>query len=194
MKTLRIILWGGVLVFAGLLGWLTFRSRSRRSRSRKRRSACRSARRPAGKRSPNRRSWQATALFFGFTHCPEICRRRSSSLTMAGEVDPDAPGCRLFRHRRSGARYAGTAQQLHFQRHQAGDRHRRPAEKVAEVIQGLPRLRKRSRSREGPERRLHDGPHGIRLPARRRGRFKGTISYGEKPGRGVQKLENLKNG
>lgn len=75
MKTLRIILWAGVVVLAGVLGWLTLAVTDTKDKI---------AEAPFGvpfqlvDQNGKPITEQAfrgkpTALFFGFTHCPEVC-------------------------------------------------------------------------------------------------------------------------
>ena len=75
MKTFRIFLWVGVLIMAGVLGWLTLAVTQSKTKM---------AEGPFGvpfqltDQSGKPITEQAfrgkpTALFFGFTHCPEVC-------------------------------------------------------------------------------------------------------------------------
>ena len=92
MKTFRIFLWVGVLIMAGVLGWLTLAVTQSKTKM---------AEGPFGvpfqltDQSGKPITEQAfrgkpTALFFGFTHCPEVCPTTLFELDgWLAKVDPD---------------------------------------------------------------------------------------------------------
>ncbi|WP_416797025.1 SCO family protein [Ciceribacter azotifigens] len=199
MKTLRIILWGGVLVFAGLLGWLTFQVTQSKEQI---------AEAPFGvpfqlvDQTGKPITEQAfrgkpTALFFGFTHCPEICPTTLFELNgWLEKVDPD--GTRLQAYFVTVDPERDTPELLNNYISNVTKRVigiAGPPEKVAEVIKGFRVYAKKIPLDEKDPNGDYTMDHTASvflLDAE--GRFKGTISYGENPDVAVQKLENLKNG
>ncbi|HLP67188.1 MAG TPA: SCO family protein [Rhizobium sp.] len=199
MKTLRIILWGGVLVFAGLLGWLTFQVTQSKEQI---------AEAPFGvpfelvDQTGNPITEQAfrgkpTALFFGFTHCPEICPTTLFELNgWLEKVDPD--GTRMQAYFVTVDPERDTPELLNNYISNVTKRVIGIAgspEKVAEVIKGFRVYAKKVPLDEKDPNGDYTMDHTASvflLDAE--GRFKGTISYGENPDVAVQKLENLKNG
>ncbi len=199
MKTLRIILWGGVLVFAGLLGWLTFQVTQSKEQI---------AEAPFGvpfelvDQTGKPITEQAfrgkpTALFFGFTHCPEICPTTLFELNgWLEKVDPD--GTRLQAYFVTVDPERDTPEMLNNYISNVTKRVIGIAgspEKVAEVIKGFRVYAKKVPLDEKDPNGDYTMDHTASvflLDAE--GRFKGTISYGENPDVAVQKLENLKNG
>ena len=99
MKTIRIVLWAAVIVMAGALGWLTYNVTQ---------SGDKIAEAPFGvpfqlvDQNAQPISEQAfrgrpTALFFGFTHCPEVCPTTLFELDgWLKQVDPDAKGLQAY--------------------------------------------------------------------------------------------------
>lgn len=96
MKTFRIVLWIAVVALAGVLGWLTFEVTGKTQQV---------ADAPFGVpfelvaqdgKPITEKAFQEkpTALFFGFTHCPEVCPTTLFELNgWLEQVDPD--GTRL---------------------------------------------------------------------------------------------------
>lgn len=199
MKTLRIILWGGVLVFAGLLGWLTFQVTQSKEQI---------AEAPFGvpfqliDQTGKPITEQAfrgkpTALFFGFTHCPEICPTTLFELNgWLEKVDPD--GTRLQAYFVTVDPERDSPEMLNNYISNVTKRVigiGGPPEKVAEVVKGFRVYAKKIPLDENDPNGDYTMDHTASvflLDAG--GRFKGTISYGENPDVAVQKLENLKNG
>ena len=99
MKTVRVILWAAVVVMAGVLGWLTYQVTQ---------SEQTIAEAPFGvpfqlvDQNGQPITEQAfrgkpTALFFGFTHCPEVCPTTLFELDgWLKKVDPDAKGLQAY--------------------------------------------------------------------------------------------------
>jgi protein SCO1/2 len=130
MKTLRIVLWAAVAVVAAALGWISYQMTTGKEEI---------AAGPFGVpfelvSQTGQPITQAafigkpTALFFGFTHCPEVCPTTlfelNGWLEKGRSEGRQAAG--LFRHRRSGARYARCDESVCIQRLQADRRHIRP--------------------------------------------------------------------
>ena len=199
MKTLRIILWGGVLVFAGLLGWLTFQvTQSKEQISEAPFGVPFQLVDQTGKPITEQAfRGKPTALFFGFTHCPEICPTTLFELNgWLEKVDPD--GTRLQAYFVTVDPERDTPELLNNYISNVTKRVigiAGPPEKVAEVIKGFRVYAKKVPLDEKDPNGDYTMDHTASvflLDAE--GRFKGTISYGENPDVAVQKLENLKNG
>lgn len=199
MRTVRIALWSAVFVMAGVLGWLTL---SVTEQSQQVTEA------PFGvpfqlvDQNGQPITEQAlrgkpTALFFGFTHCPEVCP--TTLFELAGwmdTVDPNGETLQAYfvtiDPERDTPEILGryisnvTDRVIGI----AGD----PAE-IAEVVKGF-----RVYSKKVPlDEAKPDGDYTMDHTASiflldAEGRFKGTIAYGENPDVAVQKLENLTKG
>ncbi|UJW74113.1 SCO family protein [Rhizobium sp. SL42] len=199
MRTLRVVLWAGVLVMAGLLGWLTLNVTQ---------SSDKIAEGPFGvpfelvDQNGKAISEQAfrgkpTALFFGFTHCPEVCPTTLFELNgWMKQVDPDAKGLQAYfvtvDPERDSPELLGqyisnvTDRVIGI----AGD----PA-KVAEVIKGFRVYAKKVPLDEKDPNGDYTMDHTASIfLLDADGRFKGTIAYGENPDTAVKKLENLMKG
>lgn len=199
MRTVRIVLWVAVAVMAGILGWLTYdvtRSKQQITEG------------PFGVpfqlvaqngQPITEKAFQQkpTALFFGFTHCPEVCPTTLFELNgwlhkvdPKGDkinayfvtVDPERDPPALLKDYISNVtdRVVGIS----------GD-----PSKVAEVIKGF-----RVYARKVPvDEKQPDGEYTMDHTAsvfllNNGGRFSGTISYGENPDTAIKKLENLIKG
>lgn len=199
MRTVRIVLWVAVAVMAGILGWLTYdvtRSKQQITEG------------PFGVpfqlvaqngQPITEKAFQQkpTALFFGFTHCPEVCPTTLFELNgwlhkvdPKGDkinayfvtVDPERDPPALLKDYISNVtdRVVGIS----------GD-----PNKVAEVIKGF-----RVYARKVPvDEKKPDGDYTMDHTAsvfllNSGGRFSGTIAYGENPDTAIKKLENLIKG
>lgn len=199
MKTVRIFLWAAVVVMAGVLGWLTFAVTQ---------SDQKIAEAPFGvpfelvAQNGQPITEQAfrgkpTALFFGFTHCPEVCPTTLFELDgWLKQVDPQGSGLQAYfvtvDPERDTPEILGRYISNVTDRVTgiAGD----PA-KVAEVIKGFRVYAKKVPLDEAKP----DGDYTMDHTASvflldAEGRFKGTIAYGENPETAVKKLENLLKG
>lgn len=199
MRTLRVVLWAGVLIMAGLLGWLTLTVTQ---------SGDKIAEGPFGvpfelvDQNGKAISEQAfrgkpTALFFGFTHCPEVCPTTLFELNgWMKQVDPDAKGLQAYfvtvDPERDTPELLGqyisnvTDRVVGI----AGD----PA-KIADVIKGFRVYAKKVPLDEKDPNGDYTMDHTASIfLLDADGRFKGTIAYGENPDTAVKKLENLMKG
>lgn len=199
MKTVRILLWAAVVAMAGVLGWLTFAVTQ---------SDEKIAEVPFGvpfqlvAQNGQPVTEQAfrgkpTALFFGFTHCPEVCPTTLFELDgWLKQVDPDAKRLQAYfvtvDPERDTPEVLGRYISNVTDRVTgiAGD----PA-KVAEVVKGFRVYAKKVPLDEAKP----DGDYTMDHTASiflldAEGRFKGTIAYGENPETAVKKLENLMKG
>ena len=199
MKTVRVVLWAAVVVMAGVLGWLTYQVTHSEEQI---------AEAPFGvpfqlvDQNGQPITEQAlrgkpTALFFGFTHCPEVCPTTLFELDgWMKTVDPDAKGLQAYfvtvDPERDTPEILGRYVSNVTDRVKgiAGD----PA-KIAEVIKGFRVYAKKIPLDEAQP----DGDYTMDHTASvflldADGRFKGTIAYGENPDTAIKKLENLMKG
>ncbi|CAH0341263.1 SCO family protein [Rhizobium sp. CECT 9324] len=199
MRTLRVVLWAGVLIMAGLLGWLTLTVTQ---------SGDKIAEGPFGvpfelvDQNGKPISEQAfrgkpTALFFGFTHCPEVCPTTLFELNgWMKQVDPDAKGLQAYFVTVDPER--DTPELLGQYISNVTDRVTgiagEPA-KVADVIKGFRVYAKKVPLDEKDPNGDYTMDHTASIfLLDADGRFKGTIAYGENPDTAVKKLENLMKG
>ncbi|MCC8934682.1 SCO family protein [Rhizobium sp. 'Codium 1'] len=199
MKTVRVVLWAAVVVMAGVLGWLTYQVTQSKEQI---------AEAPFGvpfqlaDQNGQPITEQAlrgkpTALFFGFTHCPEVCPTTLFELDgWMKTVDPDAKGLQAYfvtvDPERDTPEILGQYISNVTDRVTgiAGD----PA-KIAEVVKGFRVYAKKIPLDEAQP----DGDYTMDHTASiflldADGRFKGTIAYGENPDTAIKKLENLMKG
>ncbi|THV10665.1 SCO family protein [Rhizobium rhizophilum] len=199
MKTVRVVLWAAVVVMAGVLGWLTYQVTQSKEQI---------AEAPFGvpfqlvDQNGQQITEQAlrgkpTALFFGFTHCPEVCPTTLFELDgWLKTVDPDAKGLQAYfvtvDPERDTPAILGQYISNVTDRVKgiAGD----PAD-VAEVVKGFRVYAKKIPLDEAQP----DGDYTMDHTASvflldADGRFKGTIAYGENPDTAIKKLENLMKG
>ncbi|MBD9372878.1 SCO family protein [Rhizobium sp. ARZ01] len=199
MKTVRIALWIAIALLAGLLGWLTLEMSKTDEKL---------AEGPFGVPfsliaqdgqpiTEKAFTGKPTALFFGFTHCPEVCPTTLFELDgWLAKVDPDGSKMQA---------YMVTVD---------------PERDTSEILGSyVSNVSKRITGISGPVDQVMDMVKGFRVYARkvpvdekdptgeytmdhtasvflldREGRFRGTIAYGENPDVAVQKLENLIKG
>lgn len=199
MKTVRVILWTAVVVMAGVLGWLTYSVTQ---------SDQQIAEAPFGVpfelvdqngQPITEKAFRGkpTALFFGFTHCPEVCPTTLFELDgWMKQVDPAGTGLQAYfvtvDPERDTPEILGRYISNVTDRVKgiAGD----PA-KVAEVVKGFRVYAKKIPLDEAQPNGDYTMDHTASvflLDAE--GRFKGTIAYGENPETAIKKLENLMKG
>ncbi|MDI7863806.1 SCO family protein [Rhizobiaceae bacterium n13] len=199
MKTFRIIVWAAVVVLAGILGWLTLEvTKSKQT----------IAEGPFGVpfelvaqdgQPITEKAFQGkpTALFFGFTHCPEVCPTTLFELNgWMEKVDPDGTKLQGYFVTVDPERDSPEILQQYVSNVSkriigiSG-----PPEKVAGVIKGF-----RVYAKKVPiDDSQPDGDYTMDHTASvflldKGGRFAGTIAYGENPDTAVKKLENLIKG
>jgi protein SCO1/2 len=196
MKALRIVLWAAVAVVAAALGWMAYQMTGTKEQI---------AAGPFGVPfelvsqtgqpiSEKAFTGKPTALFFGFTHCPEVCPTTLFELNgWLEKVDPD-----------------GTKLQAYFI---SVDPERDTPEILGQYVSNVS---KRITGISGPPDKVLDMVKGFRVYAKKvpldekqpdgdytmdhtasvflldaDGKFSGTIAYGENPDTAVKKLENL---
>jgi len=196
MKTFRLILWVIVAAMALALGWLTYEWQRTESEL---------AGKPYGvpfelvdqSGSPITETalrGRPSALFFGFTHCPEICPTTLFELDgWLRQVDPDGDKIRAYFVTVDPER--DTPELLNSYISGVSDRIvgiTGPADKVEDAVKGFNIYAKKvpidSADPEGEYTMDHTASVFL-LDAE--GRFKSTIAWGENPEIAVTKLENL---
>ena len=196
MKTLRIVLWAAVAVVAAALGWISYQMTTGKEEI---------AAGPFGvpfelvsqtgqPSTPAAFIGKPSALFFGFTHCPEVCPTTLFELNgWLEKVDPD-----------------GTKLQAYFI---SVDPERDTPEVLGQYVSNVS---KRITGISGPPNKVMEMVKGFRVYAKKvpldekkpdgdytmdhtasvflldsEGKFSGTIAYEENPETAVKKLENL---
>ncbi|MBP1844994.1 protein SCO1/2 [Rhizobium petrolearium] len=199
MKTFRTVLWIAVVALAGILAWLTFEvTRSKQEL----------AEGPFGVpfqlvaqdgRPITEKAFQdkPTALFFGFTHCPEVCPTTLFELNgWLHQVDPD--GTRLNGFFVSVDPERDTPELLGQYISNVTDRVKGisgPPQQVNEMIKGFKVYAKKVPVDEKDPNGDYTMDHTASVfLLGNGGRFAGTIAYGENPDTAIKKLENLIKG
>ncbi len=199
MKAFRTILWIAVAALASILAWLTWEVT---------RSKQQLAEGPFGVPfqlvaqdgapiTEKALRGKPTALFFGFTHCPEVCPTTLFELNgWMHKVDPD--GTRLNGFFVSVDPERDTPELLGQYISNVTDRIKGisgPPEKVNEMIKGFKVYAKKvpvdEKDPEGEYTMDHTASVFLLDDG---GRFAGTIAYGENPDTAIKKLENLIKG
>lgn len=199
MKAFRTILWVAVVALAGVLAWLTLEvTRSKQDL----------AEAPFGVpfqlvaqdgQPITEKAFQdkPTAVFFGFTHCPEVCP--TTLFEMNGwlhKVDPD--GSRLNGFFVSVDPERDTPEVLGQYVSNVTDRVKGisgPPEKVQAMIKGFKIYAKKVPVDEKNPSGDYTMDHTASVfLLDRGGRFAGTIAYGEDPAVAEKKLANLIKG
>jgi protein SCO1/2 len=199
MKTLRIILWAAVVVLGGVLAWLTFEvTRSKEQITEGPFGVPFQLVAQNGQPITEEAFRQKpTALFFGFTHCPEVCPTTLFELNgWMQQVDPD--GTKLGGYLVTIDPERDTPELLGQYISNVTDRitgiSGEPA-KVEEMAKGFKVYFKKvpldEKQPEGDYTMDHTASVFLLDEG---GRFAGTISYGENPDVAVKKLQNLISG
>ncbi|WVT71977.1 SCO family protein [Sinorhizobium chiapasense] len=199
MKTIRIVLWAAVVVMAGILGWLTYEmTQSKQQAATGPFGVPFTLTAQDGKAITEKAfTGKPTALFFGFTHCPEVCPTTLFELNgWLEKVDPE-----------------GNKLQAYFITVD-------PERDTPEVLgQYVSNVSKRITGISGPPDKVMEMVKGFRVYAKKvpvdaakpdgdytmdhtasvflldaNGHFSGTIAYEENPETAVKKLENLTKG
>ncbi len=199
MKNIRIVLWAVVVVLAGVVSWLTLEMTKTREQMVETAYGV-PFELTAQNGSPiTEKAFQGkpTALFFGFTHCPEVCPTTLFELNgwmekvdPAGDklqayfvsVDPERDTPEIMQQYVSNVskRITGITG---------------PADKIAETLKGYRIYAKKVPVDEKDPNGDYTMDHTasvILLDAN--SRFAGTIAYGENPDVAEQKLQNLLKG
>jgi len=198
MTTTRTLLWAFIVLFAGLLGWMSFEWY---------RSAGGPGEAPYGVPvqltdqdgepiTEQALRGQPTALFFGFTHCPEVCPTTLYELDgWLKQVDPE--GDRINAYFITVDPERDTPQMMKDYVSAVSDRITGISgspDEIAEVIKGFHIYAKKVPLESGdPDDYTMDHTASVFL-LDENGRFRSTISWGENPDIAVKKLENLLKG
>ncbi len=196
MKNIRIALWGAVAVLLGVMGWLTMELTKSRDQMVEEVYGVPFQLVAQNGQPITEKAFlgKPTALFFGFTHCPEVCPTTLFELNgWMEKVDP-----------------AGDKMQAYFV---SVD----PERDTPEVLnQYVSNVSKRITGVTGTPDKIAETLKGYRIYAKKvpvdekdpngdytmdhtasvilldaQGRFAGTIAYGENPDTAIQKLQNL---
>lgn len=199
MRNIRIVLWAVVLVLAGVVSWLTIEMTKTRNEMVETAYGVPFQLTAQNGQPITEKAFQGkpTALFFGFTHCPEVCPTTLFELNgWMEKVDP-----------------AGDKLQAYFV---SVD----PERDTPEIMQQyVSNVSKRITGITGPADKISETLKGYRIYAKKvpvdekdpngdytmdhtasvilldaNGRFSGTIAYGENPEVAEQKLQNLLKG
>ncbi|UXT22771.1 SCO family protein [Agrobacterium tumefaciens] len=199
MRNIRIVLWAVVLVLAGVVSWLTIEMTKTRNEMVGTAYGVPFQLTAQNGQPITEKAFQGkpTALFFGFTHCPEVCPTTLFELNgwmekvdPAGDklqayfvsVDPERDTPEIMQQYVSNVskRITGITG---------------PADKIAETLKGYRIYAKKVPVDEKDPNGDYTMDHTasvILLDAN--GRFSGTIAYGENPEVAEQKLQNLLKG
>jgi protein SCO1/2 len=196
MKTLCIAVWVTVLVLAGVLGWLTLDvNRSKETLAEGPFGVPFTLVSQTGQPITEKAfRGKPTALFFGFTHCPEVCPTTLFELNgWMEKVDPK--GDKLQAYFVTVDPERDTPEIMNQYVSNVSSRITGisgPPDKIAEVIKGYRVYAKKvpvdEKNPNGDYTMDHTASVFLLDSA---GRFAGTIAYGENPDTAVQKLENL---
>ncbi|MDK1378311.1 MULTISPECIES: SCO family protein [unclassified Sinorhizobium] len=199
MKTIRIVLWAAILVMVAILGWLTYdMTQSRQQASSGPFGVPFALVAQDGKPITEQAfAGKPTALFFGFTHCPEVCPTTLFELNgWLEKVDPD--GSKLQAYFITVDPERDTPDVLGQYVSNVSKRITGisgPPDKVLEMVKGYRVYYKKvpvdEKNPNGDYTMDHTASVFL-LDAN--GHFSGTIAYGENPDTAVQKLENLTKG
>lgn len=196
MKAVRVVLWVLIAALAVALGWLTYEWQTTESEI---------AAKPYGvpfelvdqSGSPITEAafrGRPTALFFGFTHCPEICPTTLFELDgWLRQVDPE--GGKIGAYFVTVDPERDTPELLNSYVSGVSDRIigiSGPSDKVSKAVKGFNIYAKKvpidAKAPEGDYTMDHTASVFL-LDAE--GKFKGTIAWGENPEIAVKKLKNL---
>lgn len=196
MKNFRIAVWIAVLALAGVLGWFTLdQSRTRNVVAEGPFGVPFTLVSQAGQPITEQAlRGKPTALFFGFTHCPEVCPTTLFELDgWMAKVDPQ--GNKLQAYFVTVDPERDTPEIMNQYVSNVSKRITGisgPPDKIADVIKGF-----RVYAKKVPvDENKPDGDYTMDHTASvflldSAGRFAGTISYGENPDTAIKKLENL---
>ncbi|MCD7110782.1 SCO family protein [Rhizobium sp. DKSPLA3] len=196
MKLLRIVLWIAVLVTASALGFLTYKMTETREAD---------AGGPFGVPfrlvaqngepiTEKALTGKPSAVFFGFTHCPEVCPTTLFEMNgWLAKVDPDNTKLNAFFVTVDPER--DTPEILGQYVSNVSDRITGisgPPDKVMDMVKGFRVYAKKvplDAAKPDGDYTMDHSASVFLLDAE--GRFRGTIAYGENTDTAVQKLENL---
>lgn len=198
MKTFRIVLTALAVVMAALFAWLWFAVGNQSKLVTEKPWGVPFELVAQGGEPVTEKVFQSgkpTALFFGFTHCPEICPTTVYELTgWMKAVDPDKTRLQAYFVTIDPRR--DTPELLNTYLSNASDRIRGitgDPEKVEAMARGFKiffeKVPSDPKNPNGPDYTMNHSASVFLLDGK--GRFVGTIDYGENPDTAIQKLKNL---
>ncbi|WP_421360873.1 SCO family protein [Agrobacterium rosae] len=196
MKNIRIALWGAVVVLLGVMAWLTMELTKSREQMVEEVYGTPFQLVAQNGQPITEKAFQGkpTALFFGFTHCPEVCPTTLFELNgWMEKVDPDATKMQAYFVSVDPER--DTPEILNQYVSNVSKRITGitgSPDKIAETLKGYRIYAKKvpvDEKEPNGEYTMDHTASVILLDAK--GRFSGTIAYGENPDVAVQKLQNL---
>lgn len=199
MKSRNLIIWAAIIIVAGLAGWMTIEfTKSRESMNEAPFGVPFALTDQDGKPITEAAlQAQPTALFFGYTHCPDVCPTTLFELDgWLKKVDPD--GNRMKAYFVTVDPERDTPEILRQYVSNVSERitgvSGDPA-KVMDMVKGFRIYAKKVPIDENDPTGDYTMDHTASVfLLNRGGRFKGTIAYGEDPDVAVKKLENLIKG
>ncbi|MCO6185663.1 SCO family protein [Rhizobium sp. L1K21] len=199
MKSRNLIIWGAVFVMALLAGWLTIEfTKNRESLDEAPFGVPFALTDQSGQEITQAAlQEQPTALFFGYTHCPDVCPTTLFELDgWLKKVDPDGTKMKAFfvtvDPERDTPEILG--QYIANVSNRITGISGEP-DKVMEMVKGFRIYAKKVPIDENDPNGDYTMDHTASVfLLNRGGRFKGTIAYGEDPDVAVKKLENLIKG
>ncbi len=199
MKSIRIVLWAAILVMVAVLGWLTYdMTQSRQQASSGPFGVPFTLVAEDGQPITEKAfAGKPTALFFGFTHCPEVCPTTLFELNgWLEKVDPEGDRLQAYFITVDPERDTPDilAQYVSNVSNRITGISGSP-DKVLEMVKGYRVYYKKVPTDEATP----DGDYTMDHTASvflldANGQFSGTIAYGENPDTAVRKLENLIKG
>lgn len=199
MKSRNLIIWAAVIIVAGLAGWMTIEFTKSRESVNEAPFGVPFALTDQDGKPITEAALQAqpTALFFGYTHCPDVCPTTLFELDgWLKKVDPDGDKMKAYFVTVDPERdtpeilkqyVSNVSQRITGV---SGD----PA-KVMDMVKGFRIYAKKVPIDENDPNGDYTMDHTASVfLLNRGGRFKGTIAYGEDPDVAVKKLENLIKG
>ncbi|MBN7808730.1 glycerophosphodiester phosphodiesterase [Agrobacterium rosae] len=196
MKNIRLALWGAVVVLLGVMAWLTMELTKSREEMVEEVYGTPFQLVAQNGQPITEKAFQGkpTALFFGFTHCPEVCPTTLFELNgWMEKVDPDATKMQAYFVSVDPER--DTPEILNQYVSNVSKRITGitgSPDKIAETLKGYRIYAKKVPVDEKDPNGEYTMDHTasvILLDAN--GRFSGTIAYGENTDVAVQKLQNL---
>ncbi|MBO9124736.1 MULTISPECIES: SCO family protein [unclassified Rhizobium] len=198
MKTVRIAVWVAVFLMAGILGWLTLNvTQTKEVASDGPFGVPFTLVAQDGKPITEQAfRGKPSAVFFGFTHCPEVCPTTLFELDgWLKQVDPN--GDKLHAYFVSVDPERDTPDVMNQYVSNVSKRIvgiSGAPDKVADVIKGYRVYAKKVPVDENNPNGDYTMDHTASVfLLDSQGRFAGTIAYGENPDTAVKKLENLAN-
>ncbi len=196
MKTVRIALWGAVVVLLGVMGWLTLELTKGREQMVEEAYGVPFQLVAQNGQPITEQAFRGkpTALFFGFTHCPEVCPTTLFELNgWMEKVDPSGDKLQAFFVSVDPERDTPQVMNQYVSNVSkritgvTGD-----PDKIAQTLKGYRIYAKKVPVDDKDPNGDYTMDHTASvILLRADGSFAGTIAYGENPDTAVEKLERL---